>query len=102
MNSSRESVPDYLNNNIFPTLLNAMEEMLLEADRRNALEVYYFLDNCIALIVFLQSMRKIYLTMRKKCTMLYRHINALSMDWIISQKSFGIVTRIIQVDCVLG
>lgn len=38
MNSS-ESVPDYLNKNIFPTLLNAMEEMLLEADRRNALEV---------------------------------------------------------------
>lgn len=48
MNSLRESVPDYLNNNIFPTLLSAMEEMLLEADRRNALEVYYFLDNCIA------------------------------------------------------
>ncbi|XP_018340420.1 PREDICTED: IQ domain-containing protein K-like [Trachymyrmex septentrionalis] len=39
MNSS-ESVPDYLNKNIFPTLLNAMEEMLLEADRRNALETH--------------------------------------------------------------
>nr|XP_012218351.1 PREDICTED: IQ domain-containing protein K-like [Linepithema humile] len=38
MNSSNESVPDYLNKNIFPALLNAMEEMLREADRRNALE----------------------------------------------------------------
>jgi len=37
MNS--ENVPDYLNKNIFPILLNAMEEMLLEADRRNALKV---------------------------------------------------------------
>jgi len=38
MNSS-ESVPDYLDKNIFPTLLNAMTEMLFEADHRNALEV---------------------------------------------------------------
>jgi len=37
--SLSESVPDYLNKNIFPILLNAMEEMLLEADRRNTLEV---------------------------------------------------------------
>lgn len=50
MNSSRESVPDYLNKNIFPTLLSAMEEMLIEADRRNVLEVryFYFLDIYIA------------------------------------------------------
>lgn len=34
-----ESVPDYLDRNIFPILLNAMEEMLIEAHRRNALEV---------------------------------------------------------------
>ncbi|XP_071638469.1 IQ domain-containing protein K [Temnothorax longispinosus] len=39
MNSS-ESVPDYLDKNIFPTLLNAMKEMLFEADRRNALETH--------------------------------------------------------------
>ncbi|KAL6259732.1 hypothetical protein P5V15_009646 [Pogonomyrmex californicus] len=36
--TSSESVLDYLNKNIFPILLNAMEEMLFEADRRNALE----------------------------------------------------------------
>lgn len=39
MTSSFESVPDYLRKNIFPVLLSAMEEMLFEADRRNALEV---------------------------------------------------------------
>ncbi|XP_012061068.1 PREDICTED: IQ domain-containing protein K-like [Atta cephalotes] len=38
MNS--ENIPDYLNKNIFPILLNAMEEMLLEADRRNALKTH--------------------------------------------------------------
>ncbi|XP_011881938.1 PREDICTED: IQ domain-containing protein K-like [Vollenhovia emeryi] len=38
MTDSSESVPDYLDKNVFPTLLGAMEEMLLEADRRNALQ----------------------------------------------------------------
>lgn len=37
--SKTESVPDYLDRNIFPILLNAMEEMLIEAHRRDALEV---------------------------------------------------------------
>lgn len=31
-----------------------------------------------------------------------RHINALSMDWIISQRSFGTEIRGIRVDCTLG
>ncbi|RLU23421.1 hypothetical protein DMN91_003625 [Ooceraea biroi] len=35
MNLTRENVLDYLNNSLFPTLLSAMEEMLLEADHRN-------------------------------------------------------------------
>lgn len=39
--NSFENVPDYLDKNIFPILLNAMKEMLFEADRRNALEVCY-------------------------------------------------------------
>lgn len=39
--SESESVPDYLNKNIFPALLDAMEEMLREADRRKVLEVKY-------------------------------------------------------------
>lgn len=34
-----ESVPDYLDRNIFPILLRAMEKMLIEAHRRDALEV---------------------------------------------------------------
>jgi len=39
MTSFLGSVPDYLKKYIFPILLSAMEEMLVEADRRNALEV---------------------------------------------------------------
>ncbi|XP_012533084.1 IQ domain-containing protein K-like [Monomorium pharaonis] len=38
--NSFQSVPDYLNKNIFPTLLAAMKEMLLEADRQNALKTH--------------------------------------------------------------
>lgn len=34
-----ESVPDYLDRNIFPILLSAMKEMLAEARRQDALEV---------------------------------------------------------------
>ncbi|XP_025269964.1 IQ domain-containing protein K-like [Camponotus floridanus] len=40
MTSSLESVPDYLQKYIFPILLSAMEEMLVEADRRNALDTH--------------------------------------------------------------
>jgi len=39
MNLFQENVIDYLNNKIFPILLSAMEEMLLEADRQNVINV---------------------------------------------------------------
>jgi len=39
MNLFQENVIDYLNNRIFPILLNAMEEMLIEADRQNVIKV---------------------------------------------------------------
>ncbi|XP_025162848.1 IQ domain-containing protein K-like [Harpegnathos saltator] len=49
-----ESIPDYLDRNIFPVLLSAMEETLIEAHRRDALEGKCFFNalDCLAEILW--------------------------------------------------
>jgi hypothetical protein len=109
MNLFQENVTDYLNDSIFPILLSAMEEMLLEADRQNVVKVYnviilqYFSNNYKIILSSKYSFyiqKKIIFCKRKHVS--YRCTSVRLMVWIISQRSYGIEIHDIRKDRMSG